>query len=501
MSQSNSSSSTSADTPLSVIAMQIVKEALQPEATPAALAQMAEQDPAFALRVMSMVNSAAFGISRRVTDVRQASALLGVRGLRSLGLSLALSDMVPAGKGTEVLLANSLRRATASQLIAKLFGERELDEYFTAGLFLEVGLLVRARSDLDRALQVARSPSPDRLVFERAFGLAEHPLHGAEVARTFHLPETTIEAIRRHHDPEPPPTTVGKVTWLAERVAAIWEGGDLSQARLQAIEAAKRIGVDERALGEVLQKLPELVGAAAGGLDREVGAQKSYENLLVDINRSLVELTQSYEAVVRQLEILLEEKEELTKQLAEANDRLDRLAHTDPLTNLANKRSLEQALIRDLARADRDKTCLSIVVADVDHFKQVNDRYGHAIGDVVLQRVAKVLSSTLRTGDLATRFGGEEFVLILPGTNAFGAKLAAERIRRAISQVDFEGPSGPFRVTVSFGVTSVVGPGCSGMSKQVFKEADEALYAAKAGGRDRVIIYSDIAGAASATTG
>ncbi|MGC4093947.1 MAG: diguanylate cyclase [Polyangiaceae bacterium] len=490
MSQSSASAS-SAETPLSVIALQIVNEALQPEATPAGLAQMAEQDPAFALRVMAMVNSAAFGISRRVTDVRQASALLGVRGLRSLGLSLALSDMVPSSKGTEVLLANSLRRASASQLLAKLFGERELDEYFTAGLFLEVGLLVRARADLDRALQVARSPSPDRLVFERAFGLAEHPLHGAEVARTFHLPEPTIEAIRCHHDAAPPQTTVGKVTWLAERVAAIWEGGDLGEARTQAVEAARAVGINENALTDVLQQLPELVGAAAGALDRDAGKQKSYEALLVDINRGLVELTHSYEAVVRQLEVLLEEKEELTRQLAEANDRLERLAHTDALTGLANKRSLEQALIRDLARADRDKTCLSIVVADVDHFKQVNDRHGHAVGDVVLQRVAKILSGTLRTGDLATRFGGEEFVLILPGTNAFGAKLAAERIRRAVSQVQFESAQGPFFVTVSFGVTSVVGPGCSGMSKHVFKEADEALYAAKNSGRNRVIIFGE----------
>ncbi|HET9930141.1 MAG TPA: diguanylate cyclase [Polyangiaceae bacterium] len=497
MTFSNQPTQAAADTPLSVIALQIVNEALQPEATPAALAQMAERDPAFALRIMAMVNSAAFGMTRRVTDVRQASALLGVRGLRSLGLSLALSDMVPSAKGSEVLLSNSLRRATATQLVAKLFGERELDEFFTAGLFLEVGLLAGARADLDRAVQVARSPSPNRLVFERAFGLAEHPMHGAEIARTFHLPESTIEAIRRHHDLDPPSTTVGKAAWLAERVSAIWEGGDLAQSRVAAVEAAQRIGINERSLTEVLKQIPELVHVAAGALDRDAGSQKSYESLLVDINRGLVELTHSYESVVRQLEILLEEKEQLTKQLAEANDRLEHLAHTDPLTGLANKRSLEQALVRDLARADRDKTCLSVVVADVDHFKQVNDRYGHAVGDLVLQRVAKILSSTLRTGDLATRFGGEEFVLILPGTNAFGAKLAAERIRRAVAQVEFEGPQGKFQVTVSFGVTSVVGPGCSGMSKQVFKEADEALYAAKSGGRNRVVIYAEIAAAGS----
>ncbi|HEY8944205.1 MAG TPA: diguanylate cyclase, partial [Polyangiaceae bacterium] len=400
----------SKDTPLSVIALQIVKEALRPEASPASLARLAEQDPAFALRVIAVVNSAAFGITRRVNDVKQAAALLGVRGLRSLGLSLALSDMVPVGVEGQVLLANSLRRALASQLIAERFGERDRDEYFTAGLFLEVGLLARARDDLETAAQIARAPASDRVLFERAFGGTDHPIRGAELAAAFHLPETTIDAIRRHHDPEPAPTIIGKVTWLAERIAGVWECSEVTQARAIALEGCLRLGLDDEDLSRVVQRLPELVTAAGGAFDRDVGAQRSYENLMVDVNRGLVELTHTYENVVRRLEVLLNEKEELTKKLADANDQLERLARTDALTGLANKRALEEALTRDLSRADRDKTNLSVAVVDVDHFKQVNDRYGHQVGDIVLSRVAQVLASNVRTGDLATRYGGEEFV-------------------------------------------------------------------------------------------
>jgi diguanylate cyclase (GGDEF)-like protein len=483
------------DSPLSVAALQIVKEALKPEASPASLAHMAEQDPAFALRIIAFVNSAALGVTRRVSDVRQAASLLGVRGLRSLGMSLALSDMLPMGAGSEILLANSLRRAIAAQLLAECLGEAERDTYFTVGLFLEVGLLARARDDLASAVQVARAPGSDRLLFERAFGLTEHPVRGAELAQAFGLPEATIEAIRRHHDPEPPDTVVGRVAWLSERVASVWESGDVTQARGVALEAAARLGLDEEAFTKLMQRIPELVTAAGSAFEREVGDQKSYESMLVDVNRGLVELTNSYEAVVRRLEVLLEEKEELTRRLAEANDALERLAHTDPLTGLANKRSLEQALVRDLARADRDKTYLSVVIADADHFKQVNDRFGHPVGDQVLKRIAKAISSNLRTGDLATRYGGEEFVLILPGTNAFGAKLAAERIRRAMESAQIDGPQGPFSVTLSFGVTSACGPGCAGLAKQIIEQADQALYAAKKAGRNRVLMYGEEAGA------
>lgn len=476
------------DTPLSVIALQIVKEALRPEASPASLARLAEQDPAFALRVIAVVNSAAFGITRRVSDVKQAASLLGVRGLRSLGLSLALSDMVPVGKEGQILLANSLRRALASQLIAERFGERDRDEYFTAGLFLEVGLLARAREDLDVAGQIACTPASDRILFERAFGQPDHPTRGAEIAEAFQLSEATIEAIRRHHDPEPAPTIVGKVTWLAERIAGVWECSEVTQARAIALEGCLRLGLDDEDLSRVVQRLPELVSAAGGAFDRDVGAQRSYENLMVDVNRGLVELTHTYENVVRRLEVILAEKEELTKKLAEANDQLERLARTDALTGLANKRALEEALNRDLSRADRDKTNLSVAVVDVDHFKQVNDRWGHQVGDVVLSRVAQILATNVRTGDLATRYGGEEFVLILPGTNAFGAKLAAERIRRVLSNTTLQGPDGPFQVTASFGVASVCGPGCARSAKDLIERADAALYAAKRNGRNRVLM-------------
>jgi diguanylate cyclase (GGDEF)-like protein len=476
------------DTPLSVIALQIVKEALKPEASPASLARMAEQDPAFALRIIAVVNSAAFGFARRVSDVKQAAALLGVRGLRSLGLSLALSDMVPVGEEGQALLANSLRRAIASQLLAERFGERERDAYFTAGLFLEVGLLARARDDLPTALQIARSPANDRVIFERAVGGADHPTRGAELAAAFHLPEETIDAIRRHHDPNPPETIIGKVTWLAERIAGVWEAGEVTQARAIALEGCLRLGLDDDDLVRVVNRLPELVTQAGGAFDREVGAQRSYENLMVDVNRGFVELTHSYENVVRRLEILLKEKEELTLKLADANDQLERLARTDALTGLANKRALEEALYRDLSRADRDKTNLAVAIVDVDHFKQVNDRHGHSVGDIVLARVAQLLATNLRSGDLATRYGGEEFVLILPGSNAFGAKLAAERLRKVLEKSPIAVPGEPLTITASFGVASVCGPGCGRSGKELLERADAALYAAKRNGRNRVVM-------------
>jgi diguanylate cyclase (GGDEF)-like protein len=474
--------------PLSIVALQIVREALKPDASPTELARLAESDPGFALRIISMVNSAAFGFNRKVTDVRQATAFIGVRGLRTLGLSLAVSDMVPAGNDGQVLLGNSLRRAVAAQLIAKRLGHREVDEHFTAGLFLEVGLLARAREDLPSAARIARLPAGDRAVFERAEYGTDHSARGADLARAFMLPAELVEAVALHHETAVPTSPLAKVAWAAERVAAVWEGGDIPAAQAEAARAMVSIGLSDRDVIDVFEQVPTLVTDGASAFEREVGMQQGVDKLLLDVSRGLLEMNQSYEAMVRRLELLLTEKEELSRKLEEANGELQRLASTDALTGLPNKRSLEAAIVRDLARADRDKTWLSLVVVDVDHFKKVNDTHGHAIGDVVLQSVAQALARHLRAGDLAGRYGGEEFVLILPGSNVIGARIAAERIRKALEGLAVETPNGVLKVTASFGGAAISGPGCAKGRDSLFARADAALYEAKRTGRNRVVI-------------
>jgi diguanylate cyclase (GGDEF)-like protein len=477
--------------PLSMIALQIVRESLAPEASLPELSKLAESDPGFALRIIALVNSAAFGQHRHVSDVRQAVSMVGIRGLRTLGMSLALSDMVPLGEAGQILLGNSLRRAVASQLLAQRLGEKQVDEFFTTGLFLEVGLLARARDNLEGAAEVARLPALHRVMHERAAGLPEHTVAGALLASEFMLPLHVEMAVLQHHDEMPPAGTAPRIAWAAERLAALWEGGDPVQNRKAAIEAVLALGLTQEDAQFALKNLPDLVMAAATAFDREIGEQQSVEALLVDVNRSLVEMTQNYDVAVRRLESLLAEKELLSKQLQEANERLSTLAHTDALTGLANKRALEEALLRDLARADRDQTWLTIVLSDIDFFKKVNDTHGHLTGDEVLRQVGAAFGSKLRAGDLAARYGGEEFLLVLPGSNQVGGKIVAERLRRMIEGLVMPGPSGPFSITSSFGVASIRGPDCARKMKELIGRADAALYAAKHGGRNRVVSATD----------
>ena len=472
--------------PLSLAALQIVQASLKENTGLATLAGLAESDPGFAVRVLSLVNSAAFGIGKKITDVRQGAALLGVRGLRNIGLQLALTDMMPKHEGGSMLLSACLRRATACRLLAKAAGAGDLDGHFTTGLFLDLGLLSRARSSSDGTLEILHLPAKNRVVYERSLGVEDHAELGCTLAADFHLSAEVVEAIAAHHDARPPEAPLARVAWAAERVAARYEGGDLGQLADEAYAAMELLGLDRATADAIAKEVPALA-AAAQGLGCENIDEKVLGATLLDVNRSLAALNQSYEAMVRRLEALIAEKEALARSLADANTRLENMAMSDPLTGLANRRAVEVALARDLARADRERTWISVVALDVDHFKRVNDTHGHAGGDQVLVALGELLRTALRAGDLAGRIGGEEFLTILPDTDPEGAAVAAERLRARIAAQRIALPSGELAFTSSLGVASLRGPGCLRSATALVERADAALYEAKRGGRNRVV--------------
>jgi diguanylate cyclase (GGDEF)-like protein len=171
-------------------------------------------------------------------------------------------------------------------------------------------------------------------------------------------------------------------------------------------------------------------------------------------------------------------------------ERVENLAATDGLTGLFNRRYFDAALSRELARCDRNATSLALLIADVDHFKSFNDSYGHAMGDLVLKKVAEVFGSGLRKADVLARFGGEEFVVILPNVTARGALDSAERLRSSVARAPLH-PGGPRKkVTVSIGVALFPADASDAMT--LLEAADGALYEAKRLGRDRVVAKSQL---------
>jgi diguanylate cyclase (GGDEF)-like protein/PAS domain S-box-containing protein len=187
---------------------------------------------------------------------------------------------------------------------------------------------------------------------------------------------------------------------------------------------------------------------------------------LVSMTIDITERTRAERAVLR-----------LQEQLREQSTR-------DPLTGLYNRRYLEDHLARDLIRAERAEDPVSVIMFDLDHFKIINDTAGHLAGDEVLRIVAGVIKAHSRASDICCRYGGEEFLMILPGMPEAAAITRAERLREVIATTCVDHEGSPIRMTASLGVAAFPGDGATG--DQLIAAADRALYAAKRSGRNRV---------------
>ncbi|HEY5959729.1 MAG TPA: diguanylate cyclase, partial [Polyangiaceae bacterium] len=335
-------------------------------------------------------------------------------------------------------------------------------------------------------VEMGASPAPWRVTCERAAGLVPHPERGAQLAAEWGLSEQLIESLRRHHDTEAPFDKACATVWLAERCAAVFEGGDTETSRRIVAESAKKIGFPETAIDAILTATPSHVLELAKIFNRDVGPQPDIDELKGRAHDELANLNTRYEALVHSLEAIIEQKQQLEQDLREANARLERLASIDELTGLLNRRALEEALRRDLARADRDSKPISVLLLDVDHFKHVNDTWGHPAGDAVLTMIGSMLQRSQRTSDVAGRYGGEEFMCVLPSTDLDGARVVAERIRTALLERTVPSNGKFIQVSVSIGIATERGPGCRTAYDTIVRRADEQLYRAKAAGRNRV---------------
>jgi diguanylate cyclase (GGDEF)-like protein len=205
------------------------------------------------------------------------------------------------------------------------------------------------------------------------------------------------------------------------------------------------------------------------------------------LQRQLWAQNQELAAMAHQLAAQNEELQWLNDKLDIANRELETLCVTDSLTKAYNRRYFFEHLGSELSRAERYGKPLACVLVDVDHFKQVNDRHGHLVGDRVLVRIAEILRDNIRSADVVARFGGEEFVILLPETGANEAAALIDRIRQEIERERFPATeNGTLSVTVSAGVAEYEPVASVREPDALLRETDEALYRAKEAGRNRI---------------
>ena len=239
------------------------------------------------------------------------------------------------------------------------------------------------------------------------------------------------------------------------------------------------------AFRENLPELKQIPVIIITGVEEKESEIKGLE---MGANDYLVKPVGFHELIVRVKNLL--KVKILQDELIKKNLILEKLSNIDYLTGINNRRYFMMLFEKEFSRSLRYNRSLSFIIFDIDHFKLVNDTYGHQIGDDVLTDVVDLISKNLRKHDIFGRYGGEEFTLLLPETDYKGALLVAERHRRRIENNRFGGDN-KFQVTISAGITSYPEENYDTLDEMIIK-ADESLYYAKNTGRNKVVLYKDI---------
>jgi diguanylate cyclase (GGDEF)-like protein len=287
---------------------------------------------------------------------------------------------------------------------------------------------------------------------------------------------------------------VTRVTWVVSAVLVailliLYAGLSILNHRLLFVPL-QSMAAKARQIAERKEHLGEAVDIPQGSEMREIAMalnvmSKRLKEHVTDLESQVQNRTDVLSKVNAMMHQEIQERQKSAQELQKYANQLEYLARTDELTQAFNRRHFLQELEKEVDRSKRYKRPLSVLVLDLDYFKDVNDTYGHASGDAVLQTLSAACSSILRTEDVFARMGGEEFGILFPETGSEEAVQVAERIRKLVEHLKVTAENGAtIRFTASLGVTSLQEDGQS--LESLLQRADRALYAAKEAGRNRV---------------
>jgi diguanylate cyclase (GGDEF)-like protein len=486
-----------ADLPsMPAVAIQILDLCQRDEPDMGEIAKLIASDPALSAKILRLTNSPMYGLKCEVRTVSHAICLLGLSAVRPLALSFSLVKGLQTRdkKALTWFWKRSLLSAVAARELALATNFRLGEEAFMGALLQDIGVLaLRQLAGADYAA-IARPGTSHAVLAEsehKMFG-EDHAAIGAWMAERWKLPATLCNAIAASHAPEGlPEGTHRDVTQLARLVAVsgdvadVWIEEDAAGATKTLRRSSSRLlQIDDQKLDATLQRVAKQSEEVAAYFDLDIGAPEDLSAILDQAKETLLILAL---AANRQAS----DAQEAIGSLEAKTRHLEQEVQRDGLTGLYNRAYFDQMFAEKMTQAKLKGSPLSLILFDIDHFKQVNDNYGHQAGDKVLAGVAKALGGRMRPSDMTARYGGEEFVLLLPDTDAPGAAVVAERLRRRLAEAIHDiGNGSVLHITASAGHATLQ-PGSQASAEALLANVDAALYAAKRGGRNLVVAGQD----------
>jgi len=477
------------------VAMRILDLSNDPDVDVGKIADVLSMDPALTAKILRIANSPIYAIRRKTENLRQAIMLLGLNGTLTMALSFSLAASMHnnacQGFDYNMFWRRSLAAATCCRRLGVAAGIGAGEEMFLAGLMQDIGMLAldKLQPEFYKSLGIDQSDHIMVQEMEKERLGADHAAIGGWLLQKWNLPETLQYAVAGSHNLEYVDSQSEHYFYvLCAALSGLFSDAlfldDGGQSLMPVLEHVRQyLAIDD----ETLSALPALLN------EDLMEVASLFETDLTDysLSESLIDLAKEA-LLVRQLQTIQksDQLQEESDMLESRTKSLEEQARRDGLTGLFNRAYLDDKLGVEFKMAKERDWPLVVMFVDLDHFKNVNDNYGHQVGDDVLRAAANILNECVRDTDIVARYGGEEFVIIQPGCTMNSANVVSERLINTFR--DTRHPvqdGGELSVTASIGV-AIMDDDCTFTSAtEMLGAADKAVYVAKDQGRNRTVLY------------